>query len=39
MDIEGLGALQLLDTDGRSRRLGDLWRDSTVVLALLRHFG
>ncbi len=29
----------VLDPDGKSVRLGDLWRDRTVVLAFIRHFG
>jgi hypothetical protein len=29
----------VLDPDGRSVRLGDLWREQTVVLAFIRHFG
>jgi len=29
----------VLDPDGRSVRLGDLWRGQTVVLAFIRHFG
>jgi len=29
----------VLDPDGQAVRLGDLWRDQTVVLAFIRHFG
>jgi hypothetical protein len=29
----------VLDPDGKSVRLGDLWREQTVVLAFIRHFG
>jgi hypothetical protein len=29
----------VLDPDGKSVRLGDLWRKQTVVLAFIRHFG
>ena len=31
--------VNVLDADGRAVRLGDLWRDQTVVLAFIRHFG
>lgn len=30
---------EVLDPDGRSVPLGTLWRDRSVVLALVRHFG
>lgn len=29
----------VLDLDGRSVRLGDVWRDGTAVLVFVRHFG
>jgi hypothetical protein len=29
----------VLDPDGQPVRLGDLWRERTVVLAFVRHFG
>ena len=32
-------AVLVEDLEGRSRRLGDLWRDRPVVLVFLRHFG
>jgi hypothetical protein len=31
--------ISVLDPAGQSLRLGDLWRDQTVVLAFIRHFG
>jgi len=31
--------ISVLDPAGRAVRLGDLWRDQTVVLAFIRHFG
>jgi hypothetical protein len=31
--------INVLDPDGQTVRLGDLWRDQTVVLAFIRHFG
>lgn len=34
-----LESILVLDPDGQAVRLGDLWRDQTVVLAFIRHFG
>jgi len=31
--------INVLDPDGQAVRLGDMWRDQTVVLAFIRHFG
>jgi len=31
--------INVLDPDGQAVRLGDLWRNQTVVLAFIRHFG
>ena len=31
--------ISVLHPDGRDVRLGDLWREQTVVLAFIRHFG
>jgi hypothetical protein len=31
--------VSVLDPEGRSVRLGDLWREQTIVLAFIRHFG
>ena len=31
--------INVLDPDGHAVRLGVLWRDQTVVLAFIRHFG
>ncbi len=36
---ETLGSVEVLDTEGRPRRLGELWRERTVVLVFIRHFG
>lgn len=34
-----LEKVNVLDPTGHTVRLGDLWRDQTVVLAFIRHFG
>ena len=34
-----LADISVLDPNGQSVRLGDLWREQTVVLAFIRHFG
>ena len=34
-----LEALTLHDPDDNEVRLGDAWKDRTVVLAFIRHFG
>lgn len=39
MDIAALSAVSLVDSDGASHRMGDLWREQPVVLVFLRHFG
>ena len=39
MDLLALGSLALPGADGETRHLGDLWRDRSVVLVFLRHFG
>ena len=31
--------IEVLDPNGNAVRLGDLWRQQTVVLAFIRHFG
>ncbi len=31
--------ISVLDPAGHAVQLGDLWRDQTVVLAFIRHFG
>jgi hypothetical protein len=36
---EDLAAAQVLDAEGRPRRLGELWAKRRVVLVFLRHFG
>jgi hypothetical protein len=39
MDVDALGVLELPDSTGSPRRLGDFWADRAVVLVFLRHFG
>ena len=39
MDLAALSSLSLPDSTGTTHRLGDLWRDESVVLVFLRHFG
>jgi hypothetical protein len=34
-----LADVSVLDPEGRSVRLRDLWREQTIVLAFIRHFG
>ncbi len=36
---DALRDIEVLDPEGHPLRLGDLWRDRTVVLAFIRHFG
>lgn len=36
---EELAEATVLDADGASHRLGDLWARRPVVLVLIRHFG
>ena len=37
--ITKLAHLELDDWQGRPTPLADLWRDQTVVLTFIRHFG
>ncbi|MDP6979153.1 MAG: hypothetical protein QF570_11210 [Myxococcota bacterium] len=37
--IERLATIELEDTDGKINRLESYWRDQTIVLAFVRHFG
>jgi hypothetical protein len=39
MDVTALAAVELSDSNGSTRRLGDFWADQPVVLVFLRHFG
>jgi len=39
MDLEGLSDLELSDSTGSPRRLGDYWAEQPVILVFLRHFG
>lgn len=36
---KNLQDIHVLDPEGASLRLGDLWRERSVVLAFIRHFG
>jgi hypothetical protein len=36
---ERLAGVKVLDPEGRSVRLGEVWREQAVVLAFIRHFG
>jgi hypothetical protein len=38
MDVD-LGEAPILDVEGRAVPLSSLWRDRTVVLSFVRHFG
>jgi hypothetical protein len=39
MDAKALASIELRDSTGSPRRLGDFWADRPVVLVFLRHFG
>jgi hypothetical protein len=39
MDLRQLADLELPDSTGQPRRLGDFWADRAVILVFLRHFG
>jgi len=39
MDLARLAAVELPDAAGTNHRLGDFWRDRSVALVFLRHFG
>ena len=39
MDVSALAAVELSDSTGSTRRLGDFWAERPVVLVFLRHFG
>ena len=32
-------AVEVVDSDGRARRLGEAWAQRPAVLAFVRHFG
>jgi ribosomal protein L30E len=34
-----LANIELLDWQGTSVKLGDLWREKSIVLVFIRHFG
>ncbi len=39
MDIEAIQDIELSDSTGSMRRLGDYWAERPVVLVFTRHFG
>ena len=39
LNVEALGSLQLSDSTGTPRKLGEFWAERPVVLAFARHFG
>jgi hypothetical protein len=39
MDLRKLADLELPDSTGSPRRLGDFWAERPVILVFLRHFG
>ena len=38
-DARELAAVELVDLDGRPRRLGDAWSENPAVVVFLRHYG
>jgi hypothetical protein len=36
---QAIADIILLDSDAKSVRLGDLWRERPIVLTWLRHYG
>jgi hypothetical protein len=39
VDAARLADVQLTDSTGATRRLGDFWAERPVVVVFLRHFG
>jgi hypothetical protein len=39
VDVRQLADLELPDSTGAPRRLGDFWTERPVILVFLRHFG
>jgi hypothetical protein len=39
VDLATLSDVNLRDSTGTARRLGDYWADRPVILVFLRHFG
>ena len=39
VDLPALSAVELTDSTGATRRLGDFWAERPVILVFLRHFG
>jgi hypothetical protein len=37
--LQGLGDIEVLDSEGRPRKLGSLWADRPAALIFVRHFG
>ena len=38
-DIGKLAETEIFDLDENTVRVGELWRDGTIVLVFVRHFG
>jgi hypothetical protein len=36
---DALGAIEVLDIEGKPHRMSDLWRDRPVLIMWVRHFG
>jgi hypothetical protein len=39
MDLATLSGVELTDSEGTPRRLGDFWAERPVIVVFLRHFG
>jgi hypothetical protein len=39
VDVRQLADLELPDSTGQPRRLGDCWAERPVIVVFLRHFG
>ncbi len=39
MDIQAFARIELVDSDGNRRRLGQYWEHTVTVVAFVRHFG
>ncbi len=38
-DSAALGSLEVTDTEGAARRLGEFWQEAPALLVFLRHYG